>query len=182
MSEWYYKQKIMIPRITENNFKEIFDQYYHPICCFLNLYTKDESIIKDIVQDIFCNLWVNRDMLQIRHVRTYLYTAARNRILNHIRNEELHLKLLAAYSIEDNELHNAYECVDMEEFNARLHTVIDELPVKCRRVFKMSRFENKTYKEIAASENISEKMVEKHISTALRKIKFRMKKYPMILL
>jgi len=169
-------------KITENSFKNIFDEYFDQVCNFLNLYTKDKNIIEDIVQEIFYKLWINRDFLEIKHIKSYLYTAARNKMLNHIRDEQSHLSLLSKYIQEENELHRAYECVDMEEFSHKLNNIIDELPEKCKKVFKLSRFNKMTYKEIAKEEGISEKMVEKHISTALKKIRVKIKDKQFILL
>lgn len=171
-----------IQKIDENNFQTIFEVYFNPLCHFLNLYTKDEGAIEDILQDVFCNLWISRDFLQIKHLRSYLYTSTRNRILNHIRNEKLRADILSSYIQEEKELHEAYDCVDKEEFNRRLEKSIKELPPKCKKVFKMSRYDKMTYKEIAEKEGISEKMVEKHISTALKKIKDKMKGVFFILL
>ncbi len=169
-------------KLDENGFHEIFETYFDPVCQFLNLYTKDETVIEDVIQDVFCNLWINRDFLQIKHLKSYLYTSARNRMLNHIRDEKLHASILASYLQEEKELHDAYECVDKEEFVRKLEKAIEELPAKCKNVFKMNRYNNMTYKEIAAKEGISEKMVEKHISTALKKIKDKVANMPFIII
>ncbi|MDR2010797.1 MAG: RNA polymerase sigma-70 factor [Bacteroidales bacterium] len=168
-------------KINEKSFKNIFDEYFDQVCGFLNLYTKDLGVIEDIVQDIFYKLWVNRDFLQIRHVKSYLYTSARNRMLNHIRDQKLHSSLISSYTLEEKELRDAYEFVDKEEFDKILEEVIEELPEKCKNVFKLSRFDKMTYKEIANKEGISVKMVEKHISVALKNIKGKMKNISFIL-
>ncbi len=162
-------------KIDERNFQDIFESYFDPLCRFLNLYSKDINIIEDIVQEIFYNLWVNRDFLQIKHLKSYLYASARNRILNHIRNEKLHTSILNTYMMEEKELQEAYECVDKEEFDRKLGQAIEGLPVKCKKVFLLSRYSKMTYKEIAEKEGISEKMVGKHIASALKKIKDNMK-------
>lgn len=169
-------------KIDEHNFQDIFEAHFDPICRFLNLYTKDVDVIEDTVQNIFCKLWINRDFLSISHIRPYLYTAARNGMLNHIRNQKLQSQILATYMREEQELHEAYECVDGEEFIKRLDESIASLPPKCQTVFKMSRFSKMTYKEIARREGISVKMVEKHIHTALKKIKEKMRNVSFIFL
>ena len=161
-------------KIDEHSFQDIFETHFDPICRFLNLYTKDADTVEDIVQNIFCKLWINRDFLNIAHIRPYLYTAARNGVLNHIRNQKLQSQVLATYMREEQELHEAYECVDKEEFTRRLDESIASLPPKCQTVFKLNRFDKLTYKEIARQEGISVKMVEKHIHTALKKIKEKM--------
>ncbi len=169
-------------KIDEHSFQDIFETHFDPICRFLNLYTKDIDMIEDTVQNIFCKLWINRDFLNVVHIRPYLYTAARNGVLNHIRNQKLQSQILATYMREEQELHEAYDCVDEEEFVKRLEESIASLSPKCQAVFKLSRFSKMTYKEISEQEGISVKMVEKHISTALRKIKEKMIRASFILL
>lgn len=168
--------------IDEHTFEELFEAYFEPICRFLNLYTKDVAIIEDVVQDVFCNLWTNRDFLQIKHIKSYLYTSSRNKVLNHIRDEKLHASILATYMLEEKGLRAAYDCVNEEEFIKRLDAIINDLPDKCKNVFKLSRFKKMSYREIAKQEGISEKMVEKHISTALKKIKSQLTRVTFILL
>ena len=162
--------------IDERDFRKIFETYFEPICRFLNLYTKNESVIEDTIQEVFCNLWLNRDFLQIKNIRSYLYTSARNRILNYLRDEKLHSSILTSYILEEKELNDAFECVDKDIFHKKLDEAISELPSKCQKIFKLSRYHQMTYKEIANQERISEKMVEKHISVAMKKIKEKMKR------
>ena len=155
----------------ELNFEKIFNAYYKRICYFLNLYSKDAAVIEDIVQDVFCRLWEDRHSVQPDYIGTYLHTVARNRVLNYLRDVKLHEQLLASWMLEEKELAKAYECVDEKEFEKVIHEAVDSLSPKCKQVFSLSRFKQLTYKEIAQKEGISEKMVEKHISTALKKIK-----------
>ncbi|MDR1715989.1 MAG: RNA polymerase sigma-70 factor [Prevotella sp.] len=155
----------------ESDFEEIFNTYYKPICYFLNLYSKDEHVIKDIAQDVFYSLWANRELLKIDDIKAYLYTAARNRILNYFRDIKLHEQLLAKWMSEEKELADAYDCVDKTEFEKSVETAIESLSPKCKKVFKLSRYNRMSYIQIAEQEGISEKMVEKHVSTALKKIK-----------
>lgn len=155
----------------ESNFREIFNTFYESVCRFLNLYTKDKDLIEDIVQDVFVNLWQSRNSIQMNNIKAYLFSAARNRILNHLRNINLHQQLLESWNTDEANLIDANECVDNAEFENHLQRAIDQLPAKCHKVFILSKYNKMTYKKIAIQENISEKMVEKHISTALRKIK-----------
>lgn len=54
---------------------------------FLNYYTHDEQAIEEVVQDVFVYLWKESDNLNITYLKTYLYSSARNRMLNYLRNE-----------------------------------------------------------------------------------------------
>ena len=167
----------------EANFEEIFETHYEPICYFLNLYTKDKVVIEDTAQDVFCTLWTNRDSVQASNIKSYLYAVARNRMLNYLRDIKLHEQLLSSWMDDENNLAKAYECVDEIEFEKCVEKAIENLSPKCRHVFLLSKYNKMSYKEIAKRENISEKMVEKHISTAMKKIKdFILRSMPSYLL
>jgi RNA polymerase sigma-70 factor (ECF subfamily) len=56
------------------------------------------------------------------------------------------------------------------------------LPEKCREVFQLSRFEEKSYKEISEELNISVKTVENHIAKALRIMRSELSEYLPLLL
>ena len=69
-------------------FRIYYDTYYKPLCRFLNLYTQDIEVIEDVIQEIFLKLWENKDSIEITYIKTYLFRAAKNKVLNHLRNEE----------------------------------------------------------------------------------------------
>jgi RNA polymerase sigma factor (sigma-70 family) len=54
-----------------------------------------------------------------------------------------------------------------------LRNEIEKLPAQCKKVFKLSRFENFKYREIAKTLDISEKTVENHIGNALKVLRAR---------
>ncbi|HAK28549.1 MAG TPA: RNA polymerase sigma-70 factor, partial [Sphingobacterium sp.] len=61
--------------------------------------------------------------------------------------------------------------LQFEELRVRLDQLVSELPEKCQLVFKLSREEGLTYKQIAEHMNISVKTVETQLSRALKKIR-----------
>lgn len=158
-------------RGIELTFEQLFEDYYERLCIFLNLYTKDKSVIEDVVQDVFCNLWANRDFVEVQYVKSYLYAATRNGIVNYLRSQKLHTSLLAKWMDDENNRREALDCVDLEEFQKQVDLAVGTLSPKCKNVFKLSRYSNLSNKEIAREEGISEKMVEKHITIAVKKIK-----------
>ena len=64
-----------------------------------------------------------------------------------------------------------------EEIERIIQQTLDELPPQCRKVFLLSRFEEKKNREIAEELNISVKVVEKHITKGLRIFKVALKDY-----
>lgn len=124
----------------------------------------DES--KNIVHDVFIAVWEKFEYLPIdTNFRSYLYTATRNRCLNHIRDNKKQVDFESVSEEIATTEENATEVGELEKI---IELAINTLPEKCRIVFEMSRYEELKYAEIAEKMNISVKTVEAHMSKALR--------------
>jgi len=161
-------------KINHKNFREIYDTHFEPVCKFLNYYTRDERVIEEAVQDVFVKLWEEREVQDIQYIKTYLYNAARNKILNELRDLKNRNVLLENWAKREIENQQAEDCVDMNEFVLLLQATVETLPVTCKEIFKMSREQNMSYKEIAAQRNISVKTVEAQMGIALKRIRDKM--------
>ena len=145
--------------------------YYDLLCRYLNLYTQDTAIIEDVLQEVFLKLWEDRDNTQISYIKTYLFKAAKNRVLNHLRDEQNRYRLLENWFNQQVEEQQHHECYDIESFVQVVNNAIDQLPAKCRDIFLLSRREQLTYKQIALQLNISTKTVETQMGIALKRIR-----------
>ena len=160
--------------MSEQEFRSIYKQYHKKLCYFLNYYTHDEQAIEEVVQDVFVYLWKESDNLNITYLKTYLYSSARNRMLNYLRNEHTRTIILERWAQMELEERQAQDCIDRAEFFLLLPDTIEALPPKCREIFLMSRDERKTYKEIAEEKGISVKTVEAQMGIALKRIREKM--------
>ena len=154
----------------------LFDRYYVPLCRYVRTLVEDEASAEDIVQGIFIYLLEHRqDIVITGSVRTYLFAACRNKALNHLRD----MRKFTRFEPEQHEQDMVYE--DMTVETDDLHRLIEEavmsLPEKCGKIFRMSREEGLSYKEIAEREGIEVKTVEAHIHTALKRLKQYLAKY-----
>ena len=134
-------------------------------------------MIEDVVQDVFVNMWEKRDELQIESVKEYLYTSARNRMLNCLREMKRQNTLLEQWVQSEMEKKKGEECFNIDEFSQRVETAIDNLPDKCKQIFNLSKKRNLTYKQIARQLDISIKTVESQMGIALRKIREQLSVY-----
>ena len=153
------------------SFRKYYDEYYDPLCRFLSFYTKDTGTIEDVIQEVFIKLWESKEEADIRYVKTYLFHAAKNKILNHLREEENRHYLLDNWFKQQKWEKQSHDCFDIERFTALLNQTIEQLPQKCKEIFKLSREEKLSYKEIAHKLDVSVKTVETQISIALKKIR-----------
>lgn len=152
-------------------FRKYYELYYDQLCHFLNFYTQDITIIEDVLQEVYLKLWENRDEIEIQYIKTYLFHAAKNRVLNHLRDEQNRHYLLENWFNQQQQEKQGKECYDLEQFTTLLYKVIEQLPEKCREIFLLSRQEKLTYKQIAEKLDISVKTVEAQMGIALKRIR-----------
>ncbi|WP_294586917.1 RNA polymerase sigma-70 factor [uncultured Bacteroides sp.] len=152
-------------------FRKYYELYYDQLCHFLNFYTQDITIIEDVLQEVYLKLWENRDEIEIQYIKTYLFHAAKNRVLNHLRDEQNRHYLLENWFNQQQQEKQGKECYDLEQFTTLLYKAIEQLPEKCREIFLLSRQEKLTYKQIAEKLDISVKTVEAQMGIALKRIR-----------
>lgn len=152
--------------INRSSFEELFNTFWKRMFAFAVKMTEDDEDAKEIVQEVFKSLWERRIDLSIKDAERYLLRSVKLKSLEYIRNKatrQKHHDLILKNSKIDYEDHHLQE----KELKDKLDTVVDSLPKQCKNVFKMSREEGLTNKEIAQVLFISERAVEYHISRAL---------------
>lgn len=165
-------------------FEKIFREYFVALSYYALKLVNDHDTAKDIVHQVFINIWEKRDNITLdRPIRSYLYTSVHNRCLNFIRDREKFVEPEAGET-DLSSVAGVDETDSMEkaETGARIAHAIDNLPDRCRDVFRLSRFENKKYAEIAGILNISVKTVEAQMSRALRILRDELKDLLIILI
>jgi RNA polymerase sigma factor, sigma-70 family/RNA polymerase sigma-70 factor, Bacteroides expansion family 1 len=157
--------------ITPQTFRELFDRYYEPLCRSLEYYTRDTQAIEEIVEDIFVTLWENREHQQIEYIKAYLFSAARNRALNYLRDKQRQTSLLELWAQDSLQQMQGQDILDYDKLVPQLQKAVDLLPEKCREIFELKQKNRLTYNQIAELLHISVKTVESQMSIAHRKIR-----------
>jgi len=164
-------------------FEDLFNSYCQQLINFARRYVFDKQIAENIVQDVFVNVWQSRTNLDpSKMIKAYLFTAVKNNSLKHLRHLNIENKGIESTPpyISDDERPDRK--LDEKELAIKVHQAIDELPEKCKEIFKMNRFENLKYVEIAKILNISIKTVETQMGRALKKLRERLKPFLAIIL
>lgn len=130
-------------------------------------YLKDQDATEEAVQQVFFNVWDRKESIHITSsFKAYLYQAVRNHCLNALKHEQVkanaHGELLRD---EEPGEENNLEAIELKE---RIDQAIAELPTERQKIFRMSRFEELKYKEIAEKLHISVKTVENQMGKALK--------------
>lgn len=166
----------------ERALEVIFRTYYPGLVGFVRRYVKTTEIAEELVQDLFLKIWSRRGSLgAIDSVKTYLFRAARNTALNHLRRRKLEHEWVEKEQGEVSEEQgmegSGDETVEESELAAAVRAAVDRLPPRCREVFMLSRDGGLTYAEIAKSLGISIKTVETQMGRALKALRENLKAY-----
>lgn len=155
-------------------FEQLFKLHYSFVCTIINKYVGDKSKVEDIAQEMFAELWVKRDQINIHtSVTAYLRRMAVSRALNYIRDTKKYnwddLDNLSEIPSESAyQQPEVIQRLEEEELQKYLRSAIERLPEKCRIIFLLSRYDELSYAEIARNLNISVKTVENQIGKALK--------------
>ncbi|GAE17075.1 hypothetical protein IX307_000041 [Bacteroides pyogenes] len=174
------------------SFNRLFTENHARFVRFASTYVDDRMAAEDIVMEAMMYYWENRCRLDIgTNSSAYIFTAIKNKCLNYLRDKQYRRQVsdqLMEHASWKLSLQLAtLEACDPEElFSDEIERLVNEalgrLPETTRRIFIMSRFEEKSHREIAAEMNMSVKGVEYHISKATSVLKHALKDFLPILL
>jgi RNA polymerase sigma-70 factor (ECF subfamily) len=178
-----YSDIDLLKKLCEGNeeaFEFIFFNYYNKLCIYANFLLRNKETAEEVVQDVLLKLWETRNKLDITvSLRSYLYRAVHNKSINHItylRTREKHLKNLTddinmktiIYPLSNN-----YPVANLisKELEDEIEKALNALPEKCRTIFKLCRFENLSYQDVAKKMNISVNTVKTQMKRAFEKFR-----------
>lgn len=164
---------------NENAFEAIFKGYYVRLCNFAYSFLEDKDEAEEVVQSTFLTIWEKHDSLEIQvSLKSYLYRSVHNSCLNKIKHSKVkQVHQESTKSKEEVFSDDASEHIISKELEHQIEIAINALPPKCAMVFRLSRFENLSYAEIADQLGISVKTVENQMIKALKILREELKDY-----
>lgn len=163
-------------------YKALFRRYY-PSLIFYATRLVGEEAAEDVVQDVFVELWKRKDHIEIGdQIQAFLYRAVYTRALNVLKHrnvedgycaamEEINQRRAEFYQPDNNEV---IRRIEDKELRKEIHDAINELPDKCKEVFKLSYLHDMKNKEIADILGVSLRTVEAHMYKALKYLRGRL--------
>jgi RNA polymerase sigma-70 factor (ECF subfamily) len=149
-------------------FKTLYTRLFPLLCQKAYAYTRDADAAKDIVQEVFVRYWTTQPQITASS-DSYLYRAVINQCLNYIdAGKRRSAATLNYIHITQASTENTEETVRARELEEQIDRIIQSLPVVCRRVFLLSRYEGMNHQQIADQLNISPNTVDNHIKRALK--------------
>lgn len=161
------------------SFEKLFHRYYPGMCRYAESLLRSAEVAEEVVQDVFYNLWKNRETLRIyRSWQGYLYRSVFNNAMMYLRKvrreqplEEQHARQLE-FPSED-----LSDQLELDELSGLVLRTLEELPERTREIFRLNREDGMKYREIAERLSISVKTVEAHMGKALRALRTMLQKY-----
>jgi len=160
----------------EARFSILFDKHYKRLYRYTYKTLDNESIAEEIVQETFIKLWENFDTIKQseRSIESFLIVTLKNKIIDDYRKNKTRQKHNDLYKLKvsiETEIDKEWELLQQIDI---IYTTLEE---KTLEIFKLSRDQGLTYKEISKKNNISVKTVELHISKALTAFRVGLKEY-----
>lgn len=168
----------------EAAFDAIYEAYSSKVYRLAYRFLKNGQQSEEIVQECFINLWTNRHKLNAEgDLWLYLYVIAKRLSLNSLRqicqSRELADQLVNHIAIVHNNTEEEMLVSDLEQFTER---IINKLPRQQQLIFRLSRVEHLSHKEIADQLQISPNTVKNHMVEALKTLRSQLQYSDLIFL
>jgi RNA polymerase sigma-70 factor (family 1) len=170
-----YNDQELILLLKEDNqeaMTEIYDRYWLKLLSVATNRLSFQEEAEECVQDVFLSLWKRRNNIVLKHaLSTYLWIAVKYQVINRLDKRHARRNLQTTQLMDDGSVPSPEVYLLEKELMERIELSVRQLPEKCRMVYRLSREDGKSNKEISAEMNISEKTVEGHITKALKDIR-----------
>ncbi len=165
-------QKELIQKLKKGDdeaFSAMYKLYWEKVYNFSRLYLASSEDVAEIVQEVFIKLWETRHLIdEEQSFEGFLFIITRNQIFNYSRKRLNYsfLKMTVMQSIEKS--YEEEDQLEIADLKKHLSVLISQLPERQQEIFRLSREQHMTYKQIAEQLSISEKTVEYHMTAALK--------------
>ncbi len=169
-------EKLLVKQIIEGNekaFQKLFESYYKDIYTYSWSILKSDEYAQEMVQDVFLKVWLYREKLNPElSFKSFIFTITKNLAFNFLKKlandkklrEDLFYKSQKNYNTTDTIVQDA----DYEKIK---YAAIENLPLKRKRIFELSRNEDMSYEDISFELGITVSTVKTQMSKALKFIR-----------
>lgn len=157
----------------EEAFRHLYETYKDDVYTYALSFLRHKEYAEEIVQEVFMKIWINHENLDPeRSFKSYLFTITRNLTFNFLRKAAHNKKLGDEIFYIKPETCNPIERkIQEQELEKIRREAIDLLPPGRKRIFEMSRLEDKSYEEISKELGISLSTVKNQMSKSLKTIR-----------
>ena len=173
-------------------FNKLYNDYYRQFVRFAMGYIKDEAKAQDFVSDAFASYWEKKESLpQDTNAPAYILTTVKNNCLNDLLHKKVKIRATEeltehAQWILNTQINTLEACnpdrIFSKEIEQIIENTINKLPERTAQIFKMSRFEHLSHRDIAKQLGLTTKSVEYHITKTLNDLRMNLKDFLTILI
>ncbi len=158
----------------ESAFTELFHRYWEKMLAFAMTKNIGLQDAKEVVQDVFIRIWNHRSELDLRHkFNTYISAAIRHAIIDTLRKQDTMNRAHKSTLLRNTD----GEWLHYFELHQQLEDSISDLPERCRLIFRLSKQQGLSNKEVAVALDISEKTVETHLTKAYKSLRISFRQF-----
>lgn len=155
--------------LSDEDFEIIYKTYYSRLYYYTFQFITDEENSKDIVNDVFEKIWIQRHELKLETLSSYLYTLIRNRCLDYLRHKKVEQQYADLYDLISQK---EFDDSELYEYRmSRIEKIIEKLGEPTKGIFIQCYFHLQKYAEVAQEYHISSSGIKKHVMKVLRLIR-----------
>jgi RNA polymerase sigma-70 factor (family 1) len=173
-----------ITKSDKKAFEILYKEYFPSLCLYAYGFIHDEEYVMEIVNDVFLRIWEKRSEIDINHgIKPYLYRCTHNKCIDKLAvKKELKADMMVELADKVNELCGQDEesilmQISLNNLESDIQKSIEELPPKCREIFKLSRYDMLSYYEISKKLDISVNTIKTQITRALDSLRIKLKEH-----
>lgn len=182
MEKLLHTEKELVKKLKEGDsfaFEVLFYKYRNKVKGFAVKIVPAQVDPEEIVQEVFVKLWLKKEAVDPgKDFQSYLFSIAKHLVLDHLKSAvNRKLYFVGEHFQQDLLIEEGQENALQEDAEEKLQRLIDEIPERRREIFRLSRFEGLSYKQIAERLNISENTVDSQIRNALAFLRKEFRKF-----
>jgi len=164
---------VLLNEDNEQAFRVLYDRYWKRMLVKAYAQLGSHADAEEVVQDAFINLWKRRNKLQLKYsFHTYIACVVRYEVMARMAKNKTAEHISINEELEEGTPDDATrQWLDFDDLSRQLEDAVQALPEKCQLVFRLSREQGLSEKQIAENLEISPKTVEAHMSKALRSLR-----------
>lgn len=172
----------LIKESDQSAFNEIYERTWEKLYITAKSKLNDDQLAKEIVQDIFIDLWEKRAKKEVVNISAYLYQSLRFKVIDVYRRKKIPIQDIESIKevlIETKSSDN--KCLE-SELEVILKNWMEQLPSKRKIIFELYYWDHKSTKEISEILKLSMKTVQNQLLLCKISLKGTVQKFFFILL
>lgn len=163
----------MLQQGKEAAFEALYRRYIGDLLAYGSRMGVEEDVLKDLVQDLFIEIWRSRENLStLDNAKFYLFKALRYKMLRHHHRANSAVPLQEDYIIAEESVESRILNAEQEGLTSRqIRQAIERLPRRQQEIIHLRYFQGFTNREIALLLNLQYQSTANLVHRSLQSMK-----------